>query len=222
MLSGRSINAELRKSKGYRNPDFLTKIVEHFGIAEHGSGYPRDVFDPTALAPEDFYDAICASAAPLACTRARRGMLTRSARRVQRRRSADRRRCARRSGHAAARWISLLAACSPARVCMRSWRRRGQQAPLARLARCLPLCHLGPCCSHGRRACLCRWTRLRALQLRPRRRREGAGAADGIRRRRRRTASPQLQRWRRPSTPGFAATRRNDAPAPTHACRTRQ
>jgi hypothetical protein len=63
MLSGRSINAELRKSKGYRNPDFLTKIVEHFGIVEHGSGYPKALFDPEGLCAEDFYDALGACAA---------------------------------------------------------------------------------------------------------------------------------------------------------------
>ena len=61
LQSGRSINAELRKSKGYRNPDFLQKIVDFFGIHEHGSCYPREVYDPDALLGEDYYDALTAA-----------------------------------------------------------------------------------------------------------------------------------------------------------------
>ena len=61
LQSGRSINAELRKSKGYRNPDFLQKIVEFFGIREHGSCYPPELFDPDGLPKEDYYDAITAT-----------------------------------------------------------------------------------------------------------------------------------------------------------------
>jgi len=61
LRSGRSINAELRKSKGYRNPDFLQKIVEFFGIREHGSCYPPALFDPDALLAEDFHDALTAA-----------------------------------------------------------------------------------------------------------------------------------------------------------------
>ena len=57
---GRSINTELRKSKGYRNPDFLQKIVEHFNIDEKRSHFAKDVFDPTAFPPEDYYDKISA------------------------------------------------------------------------------------------------------------------------------------------------------------------
>jgi hypothetical protein len=57
---GRSINAELRKSKGYRNPDFLRKIVEHFNIDEKRSHFAKDVFDPTAFPPEDYYDKMSA------------------------------------------------------------------------------------------------------------------------------------------------------------------
>lgn len=79
LQSGRSINAELRKSKGYRNPDFLQKIVEFFGIHEHGSCYPRELYDPDALLAEDYYDALTAAQRTQAeareAERARRGVV---------------------------------------------------------------------------------------------------------------------------------------------------
>ena len=75
LQSGRSINAELRKSKGYRNPDFLQKIVEFFGIREHGSCYPRELFDPDALLAEDYYDALTASQRAQTEERSQRGVV---------------------------------------------------------------------------------------------------------------------------------------------------
>lgn len=55
---GTSVNEQLRKSKGYRNPDFLRQCQEHFGIIETGSNFPTAVFDPTGLPPEDFSEAL--------------------------------------------------------------------------------------------------------------------------------------------------------------------
>ena len=55
---GRSINSELRKSKGYRNPDFLQKIVKHFDIKEQWSHFPTNVFDPTGYPPDDYFDKL--------------------------------------------------------------------------------------------------------------------------------------------------------------------
>jgi len=53
---GRSINSELRKSKGYRNPDFLQKIVEHFQIDE-----PRSHFSSEVLSIPKTTDALLIS-----------------------------------------------------------------------------------------------------------------------------------------------------------------
>ncbi len=39
--------------KAFRNPDFLQKLVEHFGVQQHGSAFPPEVFDPGALPAED-------------------------------------------------------------------------------------------------------------------------------------------------------------------------
>eukprot|EP00976_Prorocentrum_cordatum_P109692 1195061-Prorocentrum_minimum.AAC.8 len=55
---GRSINNELRKSKGYRNPDFLQKITTHFNIKELQSHFPKDVFDPEGYPAGDYFDKL--------------------------------------------------------------------------------------------------------------------------------------------------------------------
>ena len=55
---GRFLNAELRSSRPYRNPDFLSHTVKHFELDPHGTCYPKDVFDPNALHKEDYYDKL--------------------------------------------------------------------------------------------------------------------------------------------------------------------
>lgn len=54
----RFINNELRKSRGYRNPDFLSHTVEHFQLDPHGTCYPKEIFDPHNLPKEDYHDAL--------------------------------------------------------------------------------------------------------------------------------------------------------------------
>ncbi|KAH7439238.1 hypothetical protein KP509_04G051700 [Ceratopteris richardii] len=56
--AGRSFNEELRKSKGYRNPDFLEHAVKHQEIDQIGSCFRKEVFDPHGYDPKDFYDAL--------------------------------------------------------------------------------------------------------------------------------------------------------------------
>jgi len=55
---GRSFNDELRNHKGYRNPDLLTKLVEHWGIAQHGSALSKEVFDAEGRSDQDTIEAI--------------------------------------------------------------------------------------------------------------------------------------------------------------------
>ena len=55
--SNRNITNELRQVRDYKNPDFLQKMVKHFGVRDKGSCFPKDVFDPEALPKEDFYTA---------------------------------------------------------------------------------------------------------------------------------------------------------------------
>jgi len=49
---GREIKSELRHARGYRNPDFLQKMVDHTGIISSGSNFPKDVFNTENLHEE--------------------------------------------------------------------------------------------------------------------------------------------------------------------------
>jgi len=53
--SGRQVTSELRKMRPYKNPDFLQKMVDFFGIEDTGSCYPKEVFDPKGFPKEDNY-----------------------------------------------------------------------------------------------------------------------------------------------------------------------
>ena len=52
------VTTQLRQRKDYRNPDFLQRAVDHFGVREYDSALVN--FDPTALAAEDFADELAA------------------------------------------------------------------------------------------------------------------------------------------------------------------
>ncbi|XP_073385939.1 uncharacterized protein [Physcomitrium patens] len=57
---GRNFNEDLRKSKGYRNPDFLQLAVLHQNINEIGSCFDPEIFDPHGYDKSDFADALAA------------------------------------------------------------------------------------------------------------------------------------------------------------------
>lgn len=42
----------LKDSRGYRNPSYLSLAVKNFDIDQYGSAYPPDIFDPHDLNPE--------------------------------------------------------------------------------------------------------------------------------------------------------------------------
>ena len=58
MEQGRLISNNLKAERGYRNPSFLQKMVEHHEIDQYGSAFVKqwgrkeDVFDPHALHEE--------------------------------------------------------------------------------------------------------------------------------------------------------------------------
>ncbi|XP_031504880.1 uncharacterized protein LOC116267334 [Nymphaea colorata] len=58
MNAGRNFNEELRKSKGYRNPDFLQHAVSYQEIDQLGTCFRKDVFDPYGYDKSDYYDEI--------------------------------------------------------------------------------------------------------------------------------------------------------------------
>lgn len=55
--SNKSLITELRRRRDYSNPYFLRKMVETYGINELGTCFAKDVWDPAALAKEDYADA---------------------------------------------------------------------------------------------------------------------------------------------------------------------
>ncbi|PKU82448.1 uncharacterized protein LOC110113866 isoform X1 [Dendrobium catenatum] len=56
--AGKSFNADLRKKKDYRNPDFLQHAVRYQDIEQIGSCFGTEVFDPQGYDKSDFYDQI--------------------------------------------------------------------------------------------------------------------------------------------------------------------
>ncbi|XAR59262.1 hypothetical protein NMG60_11015005 [Bertholletia excelsa] len=57
-MQGKSYNAEVRKKKEYRNPDFLLHAVTYQDIDQIGSCFSKDVFDPHGYDKSDYYDEI--------------------------------------------------------------------------------------------------------------------------------------------------------------------
>ena len=52
------VNVQLRQRMDQRNPDYLQRAVDTFGVLEYGTAMSS--FDPSALAEEDFSDALAA------------------------------------------------------------------------------------------------------------------------------------------------------------------
>ena len=50
--------AELRNNRAYRNPNFMEKIVDVFGISQYGSCFNKEVFDPEGMPQEDYLVSI--------------------------------------------------------------------------------------------------------------------------------------------------------------------
>jgi hypothetical protein len=54
-LQGHNFTANLKGKKDFGNPYILDKAIDHLGIHQTGSNYPREVFDPDAFGEEDGY-----------------------------------------------------------------------------------------------------------------------------------------------------------------------
>lgn len=54
--TGKSFVDSLRGHQTYSNPDFLQGLVQSYHLQEHGSAFPKDVFDPNGLPAEDYFD----------------------------------------------------------------------------------------------------------------------------------------------------------------------
>ena len=56
LRTGKNITQEVNAMRPYRNPDFLQKMVDFFGIDHTGTCFAPDIWDPKSLPAEDFYD----------------------------------------------------------------------------------------------------------------------------------------------------------------------
>jgi len=53
-----SFNFSLQDMKQFHNPSFLDRIVKDFSINRHSSNFIPEIFDPKAIASNEYYDAI--------------------------------------------------------------------------------------------------------------------------------------------------------------------
>merc|ERR1740121_2546662 len=56
---GKSIRDHIQGSRDWSNPYILERVVKVFELDEHGSNFPKEIFDPANIAehPSDWYDA---------------------------------------------------------------------------------------------------------------------------------------------------------------------
>jgi hypothetical protein len=51
--TGKTVMDQLKRMRAWNNPDFLEKMVDHFQLQQYGSCFPKEVWDPQDLPPED-------------------------------------------------------------------------------------------------------------------------------------------------------------------------
>lgn len=56
--SGMNVNEYVQRKKEFRNPSIYEKLVSFIGIDEHGTNFPKHLYDPTIWGPESFYEAL--------------------------------------------------------------------------------------------------------------------------------------------------------------------
>ncbi|XP_065657192.1 SAP30-binding protein [Hydra vulgaris] len=54
--NGMNVNEYVQRKKEFRNPSIYEKLVSFIGIDEHGTNFPKEIFDPTIWGPESHYD----------------------------------------------------------------------------------------------------------------------------------------------------------------------
>lgn len=53
---GLNVNEYVQSKKEFRNPSIYEKLVNFIGINEHGTNFPKKLYDPTIWGPESHYD----------------------------------------------------------------------------------------------------------------------------------------------------------------------
>ena len=52
------MNAIIQMKKGFRNPSIYEKLIEFCGIDEHGTNFPKDLYDGHLFGKESYYDEL--------------------------------------------------------------------------------------------------------------------------------------------------------------------
>jgi len=55
---GMDVNRYLQNKKEFRNPSIYEKLITFLGIDEHGTNFPKHIYDPSVWGPESYYDAL--------------------------------------------------------------------------------------------------------------------------------------------------------------------
>ena len=57
-MGGMDVNEYVQKKKNFRNPSIYEKLVSYIGIDEHGTNFPKHIYDPSIWGPESYYDEL--------------------------------------------------------------------------------------------------------------------------------------------------------------------
>merc|ERR1719391_1255642 len=52
------MNAVIQSKKGFRNPSIYDKLIQHCGIDEHGTNFPKELYDGHLFGEESYYDVL--------------------------------------------------------------------------------------------------------------------------------------------------------------------
>lgn len=58
---GLNVNEYVQKKKAFRNPSIYEKLVTYIGIDEHGTNFPKHIYDPAIWGSDSFYDQLAKS-----------------------------------------------------------------------------------------------------------------------------------------------------------------
>lgn len=53
-----NLNEYVQRKKEFRNPSIYDKLVNFIGIDEHGTNFPKELYDPSIWGPESYYEAL--------------------------------------------------------------------------------------------------------------------------------------------------------------------
>jgi hypothetical protein len=59
-LAGNNFNYSIESTKSFGNPLILDTLITNLDIYQHGSNFPKEVFDPQGIPAQGFYDELAA------------------------------------------------------------------------------------------------------------------------------------------------------------------